>query len=335
MTLLEILSLVATVIGLGAFAAAFTILYRSYARSAILQTESGKRDIELIDKALNERDEKVKRKKERAKKIKNALFIAFIVIMIPAFFVSLLNKISGGKPIFGKNFIVVATGSMSEKHEVNGYLNENNLNDQFNQYDIIIIERVKSASELKKYDVIAFKNDKGVNIIHRIIGVSGNKYITRGDANNADDSYQPGFNDVLGVYRGARIGAIGAFIMFLQSYSGIMTILALVYCMFMFDGVYKKIETCEETRTKILLEAIEGEENALTEKAMTAEFSETIYYKGFAYNFNEKGFIDKVELTESKTDDEDVLVKVVDDGESVATEEIKIQTRKDDNGKPE
>ena len=60
----EIISLIVTFIGIFSFATIFTILYGNYASMSIAELNSGKRDIELIDEVIYERQEKVKRRKE-------------------------------------------------------------------------------------------------------------------------------------------------------------------------------------------------------------------------------------------------------------------------------
>lgn len=330
MSSLEIISIVATFIGVTAFSVVFTILYHSYVRSSVVQVESGKRDIELIDGALSDKSSKAKRNKKIFSAIKTTLFILFMLIVIPLFLFSLVTRIAGDKPVFGKTFMVVASGSMSVKNKANDYLVSNDLNDQFQKYDVIILDKVDSPNDLSVYDVIAYRNDQGVNIIHRIVSISGSgdgrRFTTRGDANNASDEYNPEFSDVIGVYRGKRVGTVGIIIMFLQSYSGIITVVALLYCLVMIDQVSKKIEKCESKRLNQLLSAIESDE--FTAKSMRAEFKETIYYRGFAYRFDENGFIEKTEIPEGSEPEEDTMVKVYDDG--TPSQKILIETRKND-----
>lgn len=314
MPALDIISIIATFIGVTAFSVVFTILYRSYVRSTVVQVQSGKRDIELIDSALCDKSQKSKRKKKIFSAVKTALFALFMATVIPIFLFSLITRISGGKPIFGKTFMAVASGSMSRKNKVNDYLISNDLNDQFQKFDLIILERVSSPDDLNLYDIIAYRNGEGVNIIHRITAISAGdavKFTTRGDANNANDDYTPAFSDVIGVYRGMRIGTAGIVIMFLQSYSGIITVTALLYCLIMIDRVSQKIEKCELKRLEELLSAIQSDE--LTAKAMRAEFKETIYYKGFAYLFDENGFVGKSKIPEGSTES-DTMLKVYNDG---------------------
>ena len=71
--------------------------------------------------------------------------------------------------VFGYTYFVVASGSMSGTIEVD---------------DIIF---VKITDKVKTGDIITYKNDEGDIITHRLVDISGNKYITKGDVNNVSD----------------------------------------------------------------------------------------------------------------------------------------------------
>lgn len=320
----EIISLIVTFIGIFSFATIFTILYGNYASMSIKELKSGKRDIELIDEVVHERQEKVKRRNEIVGTIKNVFFYLTLFIVVPVFIFSLISRFTNNAIMIGdRTVMVVASGSMSYKAETNDYLVTNNLNDQFSKYDIIILEKVDSAAELKVYDTIAFVNDKGTNIIHRIKSIKyDGSYETRGDAVEVSDSYNPVFPDVIGRYTGKKIGGIGMFVLFFQSYAGIITIVSLVYCLLMIDRMSEKIN-------KVQLERIEYLEKALglldeTEaKAMQAAYSETIYYKGFAYQFKDGEFISKDEIKDSLylEKSSNTIIKEVTSGDSCVIEE--------------
>lgn len=338
MTILEIVSIIATLAGVASFAAVFTILYRAHARSTVEQTELGKRDIELIDEALKERNPKVKKRKKIFSVIRSAIFVLFLAIVIPVFVFSLVTRIANGRPVLGKSFLVVASGSMSELNEKNPYyvqLDGLEKPNRFQKYDIIILDKVSTPTELKKFDIVAYRNPQGYTIIHRIVDIEGQgndlKLTTCGDANEAEDGYHAAFGDVVAVYRGVRAKGVGIFIMFLRSYSGIITVVALLYCLIMVDFVSRKMEKCEEARRKKLLEAIDGGEDAA--KEMRAEFKETIYYKGFAYRFDEKGFIDKTEIPAGEGPEKDTMVKVIEAGENTSSESILIETKRPEEEK--
>lgn len=321
----EIISLIVTFIGIFSFATIFTILYGNYAQMSIKELKSGKRDIELIDEVVYERQEKVRKRNEIIANIKNVFFYLTLCIVVPIFVFSLISRFTNNAIMIGdKTVMVVASGSMSYKAETNDYLVANNLNDQFSKYDIIILEKVDSAAELCVYDTIAFVNDKGVNIIHRIKSIKfDGSYETRGDAVEVSDSYNPVFPDVIGRYTGKKINGIGMFVLFFQSYAGIITIVSLVYCLLMIDRISEKINKVQLERIKYLEEAL-GLLDVNDSKAMQAAYSEVIYYKGFAYHFKDGEFISKDEIKDSpylEKSSNTIIKEVTNEDSSVVVEE--------------
>lgn len=298
MTQLDIIALIVVCIGVASFATVITVLYRNYVRSNIQAISNGKRDIELIDEMIYETDIVVKRRRKGWNIAKSVMFYSFLAIAIPLFGLAMWNRISGNIMIGDNAVMVVASGSMSEKHETATYLKQYNLNNQFSKYDIIVLNKVSNSNQLKLYDVISFKNNKGVNIIHRIIGFDGTRYITRGDANPDQDSYMPTFSDVIGKYSNKKIPAVGVFIMFLQSYAGIITVVSVVYTLFMLDYYNKKLANATEEREEILGQVFDvenmGDDDALD---MEDGFKQMIYFKNNVYTFDEEGFVGKFEMS--------------------------------------
>lgn len=332
MTSVEIISLVVTAMGVCSFSAIFTILYRNYTAASIKEVVNGKLDVDLIDECIYNSQKNTIRRREIFKTIKTALFYVVLFVFVPVLFFSVLSKFNGDVVMIGgKSIMVVASGSMSEKHKDNTYLTSLSLDNQFNTYDIILLNQVNKPSELDVYDVIAFVNDEGVNIIHRIRAkeiVNGEiRYVTRGDSNNSDDKYKPKFDDVIGVYADKKIDSLGIFIVFFQSYGGMVTIGALVYCLIMIDSLNKKLQAVQDDRLEKLRSAFDFE-TLTNAKEMKTEFTERIYYKGYAYLFNEQGFVDKQEIPQEELTEqsENTLVRVVETGNEKISEEIIIQS---------
>ena len=336
METIEIVGIIVSIIGIGSFAAIFTILYVTYTNATISEFRSGKKDIELIDEAIYDNLAHVKKRREIIKTIKSIGFYGLMIIMIPIFAFSLLNKFSGNVTMLGnQGILVVASGSMSEKNEANGYLIENNLNNQFNTYDTIVIKKVRYESDLALYDVIAFVDSEGKTVIHRIIdiefGTDGRiHYETRGDSNNASDKFRPCINDIQGKYTGKKIPIIGMFVLFMQSPIGIITVVGLLYCLFTTDRLTEKLYKEQQKRLDKLSVVIDYENETELGK-MNAQYYETIYYKGFIYKFNEEGFLDKEEIK-----DKDILeksnasiIKVIEDKDNneILSEEISIDEK--------
>ena len=292
----EIISLAVSAVGVISFAAIFTILYLNYANSSVGEYESGVRDVELIEETIFENIKNGRMRRKIWTKVKQAFFGIFIALLIPFLIVSVISKFqSGVVMLFGRGSIAVATGSMSEKHIENTYLA--NLDNQIPTYSMIALEKVNDSSQLKKYDVIAFTNDKGENIIHRIVKVDytfdGPVYTTRGDSNNADDSYQPRLDDVLGKYTGEYIPYLGLFAMFLQSYAGIVTIAAVIYCLIMIEIMGDKIYNAQEKRLNFLDESMQFRHETVLDDGLDAVFVEKVRYKQFIYIIEENGTITK------------------------------------------
>lgn len=300
MTSFEIIALIVSAVGVICFAVIFTILYRSYAASSVAEIESGKRDVELIEDSILENIRKKKASRKIYDRTKQILSYVVIAIMILFLIFSIINKLQNGVVMmFDRGVIAVASGSMSEKHKDNSYLD--GIDNQFMTYDLIVLGKVRSESELQKYDVISYVNDEGVNIIHRIIGIEytadGVRYVTRGDSNGASDAYKPSFEDVVGKYTGQRVPLVGLFIMFLQSYSGIITIAAVIYCLFMIENVGEKINRSENARLELLEKSIDFKrECVLGDNELESSFVETVRYKNFIYTFDENGFVSKTEI---------------------------------------
>lgn len=295
----EIISAVATSVGVIAFAAIFTILYRAYYKASLKELQTGKRDIELVDSYIHEMRKAVKIRRTVWAILKGVCFYGLLLLLIPIFAFSIFNNLSGNATMIGDHsLMVVASGSMSEKHPENEYLQQNGLDNQFQTYDVIILERV-DAKELQMYDVIAFVDNTGKNVIHRIIGENTDgSFLTRGDANNTNDPYSPTSKSVIGRYTDTRIPMLGALVMFFQSIGGIVTLLSLFYCIIMLDRFNGKLRNAENERLEQVCSAIEldlDHESGI----ISAEFVETLYYKGFIYHFNEKGFVGKEEITDS------------------------------------
>ncbi len=291
MSSLDIIALVVTVLALAGFSAVFTLLFGSYSKSVVQNYKDGKNDTELITSFVNDKLNNKNVKKQRwaiVKRVVGSVIAAFVCIF---FVLAVINKISGNSVVLGnKMLMVVASGSMSEKHPNNQYYLDGH-DDQFPTYSIILLEKVNSPEELKQYDVIAYVNDKGVNIIHRIFRInSDGTYTTRGDANPDSDNDHPPFGRVIGKYTGKYLPTIGIFILFFQSYSGIATILAIIYCMLMIDNRNKAMNEAKNQRISALKQALNLDEVAGVDN-LTVEYVETLYLNKFIYTFEPNGLV--------------------------------------------
>lgn len=148
---------------------------------------------------------------------------------------------------------VVQSDSMAEKHKNNGYLYENGLNDQFDTFDLIFIEKLPKEEALKLYDIVVYEYDD-TQIIHRIIKIETDeqtgekKYTFRGDNVKYSDSEKVSYSQMKGIYKGKRIPYVGSFISFMQSPAGWLCILLIVIAFVATPIMEKKIEKEREKR---------------------------------------------------------------------------------------
>lgn len=102
--------------------------------------ENGEDDLYLLDNVIEEA-KREKSKRRKAMRIVGKVISYLILGVIAAFFIySLVNRFTSGVTMIGdKAMVVIGSGSMSQQNEANTYLKTNNLNNQFNTYDIIQI----------------------------------------------------------------------------------------------------------------------------------------------------------------------------------------------------
>lgn len=325
MSSIEIISLIVTIICLLSFSLVFTYLFRHYYYSNIKEIEEGKADIDLIDNALYEY-KKSKNKVNKVLSVTGKVFSYLLLIVVLFFFgTSLYSRFSGNNMVFGDtSYIVIATGSMSEKNKYNDYLfdqkllSEYDLNNQFDAYDVIGVTKYKSQEEIKLYDVIAFKGKDDVIYVHRIIEIRDDgTYVTRGDSNARSDNgtlYEGylSYNKIVGKYNSSRVKGIGIFVIFIQSNGGIITIISIVYCMFMFDYYRDKYNESIERRTKFILDGLNIDISNFNESDLEKfklRFSEKLIYEDKEFNiknyqFKDVNSLDEEALQEATQDDE-------------------------------
>lgn len=324
MNQVEIISLIVTFICVASFAIVFTLIYRSYQKTSISDIKQGKVDIELIDSVLYEKQDKVVKRRKVTNIIRSVVFYLLMIIIVPLLVLSVVNKIQGKTTMInGQSIMVVSTGSMSYKHPVNDYLVNKGLDNQFKEFSIIVLNDVEDEDDIHLYDVIAFKNNQGKNIIHRVKSIYVDDYgvvrfETRGDASESSDTYHPCFDDIIGIYANKKVDTIGIFVIFLQSAPGIITIISLAYCLLMVDKVSNKIAKEQDARLEHLSHIITQIADDEKVGSIKASYKETIYYKGFAYYFNEDGFISKEEIFDEEVIDktENTVIKVKENNDS-------------------
>lgn len=145
----------------------------------------------------------MKREKKWYQKISNWLVILACIILIPILVINIYIMIQANTnkdeipQVFGYKPFIVLSGSMESK---------------IHKGDLILTKNI-DPEDLKKNDVIAFRDDQETVTTHRIIDIvekDGNHYfVTKGDNNDSQDKSLVEYKDVEGIYVG-RIPGIGS-----------------------------------------------------------------------------------------------------------------------------
>lgn len=145
---------------------------------------------------------------------------------------------------------VVYSSSMSEKSEKNRYLFENDLEDQFARFDLIVTHSLPDEFDLELYDIVVYRSVKDELIVHRIVEIEepnaehpdGRLFVLQGDAVEGRDKYMVSYAQMRGIYRGERVPFIGSFIVFMQSPAGYLCFLLLIFGVVAIPLMERKIE---------------------------------------------------------------------------------------------
>ena len=155
---------------------------------------------------------------------------------------------------FGKSALVIATPSMSGSIEAG---------------DLIIITK---SYKYELDDVITyFPAGEGTSVTHRIVRIEGEKYYTKGDANNSEDPDPVFITQIAGKMTGS-IPKVGIIIEWLSTWQGIAFIIAVgavvVAIVTIADGYEDEEEEVEETENA-------AEETETTEEPPVGELAAT------------------------------------------------------------
>ena len=233
--------------------------------SAIVVTTITKMSIRLIkhgaeDDKIKKEYEKRKRKRKRGI-LERIISLLFCVIFLFAFAFSLYVNVQ--EDAYFSNIPtlkVVNSASMSKKHEKNKYLTENNLNDQFQTFDLICLYELPAEEDLKLYDIVLYEVDD-VLIIHRIVEIEepneqhpNERYFRlQGDAVERADRFPVKYSQMKAIYRGENVPYLGSFVAFLQSPAGWLCIILIVVAMIASPVFDKKISRAMDERYAYLL----------------------------------------------------------------------------------
>lgn len=261
--------------------AVFTLLF-SYMIYTIMQLQ-----IKLMKHGHSDEEITIEYEKEKNAKpiIKWAsrIFSGLLCLVFGiAFIFSLWLSATDDRPANGIPSIkVVKSESMATKHERNTYLVENNLDDQFQMFDIVVCQHLPEEDELELYDIVVYKYDD-THIIHRIVGIeepnekhpNERHFLLKGDANKFDDEFPVLYSQMQGIYKGLRIPYVGSFVMFMQSPAGWLVILLVLFAMVgtpLVESKWKKARTVRLIEIGVIVPEPEETEAGTAEVTEEAE----------------------------------------------------------------
>lgn len=216
---------------------------------AFYDSTDGKEDEAFYPDFIRYREKRMKKEK-RANIWTNIITVIFYILVAALFATGIYLKATGEQMFIGSHsYLVVETGSMSKKNTSNEYLFNDDLNKQYkldNQidtFDLIQLEKVNSASDIKLYDVVAYKAEDGSIVIHRVIELTTSDDGTphfrfRGDSNSSSSEYEYHghdktgkgltMDDIVGKYTNWSNFGLGLFIQYIRSDIGMVCLASAV-----------------------------------------------------------------------------------------------------------
>ena len=238
------------------FAFAF-LLFKIY-QSYTLLIKVGAKDSE-IKKEYADKKHKTATPKSKALNIINLIILSLIWIALLAIVCSTLfitftqDNMVGDIPMLK----TVESGSMSKKHEYNTYLEENNLNDQFDTSDLVLIHKTPDIKDIELYDIILYKINDDL-VLHRVIYIEYDamdpelplNFLTQGDNVETFDEEPVMYEQIRGVYKGEKIHNLGYFVRFMRSSAGYICLILVAIVTIFLPIIEHKLDKTKEARLK-------------------------------------------------------------------------------------
>ncbi len=205
---------------------------------------------------------------------------AFSLLLCAFLFVILLGSIILG--VLGDNRVVknipaakvVSSTSMAVKYEKNTYLEENNLNNQLQLFDVVVLHELPKEEDIKLYDIIVYETLEGFLIIHRVIGIEEPNerhpnerwFQFKGDSNESPDRFPVRYSQMRGIYKGEKVPQVGSFVFFMQSPAGIICFIVVIFTLIVMPFVDDKFRREECQRVVLMLDSGELKQEDLKQE---------------------------------------------------------------------
>lgn len=191
--------------------------------------------------------------------VKRCLSIIMLILLLACFLLTVSSSSCerGHTSPTLPSIRVVKSESMAKREEKNKYLFDNELLDQIQMFDLIVTHPMPASEELKLYDIVVYEID-GEYIIHRIVGIeepnskhpNERYFLLQGDAVRFADKFPVKYSQMVGIYRGERVGGIGSFITFMQSPAGYLCFFLMLFALLILPLIERKLLKEERRRLK-------------------------------------------------------------------------------------
>lgn len=209
------------------------VIIRTHSNS-ILYSNFDKETIKVKEYTLKEKTIK----KRRTISFFFSIFFLLVFIFLLAF--NIYSRINNNLYVINDTtYITIKTGSMSYVNEENDYLIENELTNQIKTNSLIGLKKVNEDTELKLYDICAYKDENNNYIVHRIVNITikdNQKYYTfQGDANELSDYFLVKEEQIEFIFTGYQNYPLGFIISFASSTIGIISITYILIALYVID----------------------------------------------------------------------------------------------------
>ncbi|HLS65897.1 MAG TPA: signal peptidase I [Pseudogracilibacillus sp.] len=163
--------------------------------------------------------------------IQKSLTVLLYILLAALIFTFISSHINKEQPnLFGYQMKIVLSGSMEPDIKEGS----------------IIFMKLREADELVEVnDVVTFLTEEEILITHRIVAVEEKDtlYVTKGDANDANDVAPVHINNIVGTYTGLTIPFLGYLFYFVTTKEGIIVTLIIPGVCLLLYSVVQMIRT--------------------------------------------------------------------------------------------
>lgn len=245
----------------------FTLFLANFYRTNKKLITLGGEDEQII------KDKKTQQKRAKNKKVKVVFdWIISTIIVVASFSVFAFSMVITPKdisdPVTAQTFQVVKSSSMSYRNEDNKYLFDNDLTNQFDTFDLVVVDKLPGEYDLKLWDIVVYESNEKL-VIHRIVEIEEPNvnhptcryFRTQGDAIDSHDRFPVLYEQMRGIYTGNKIPYVGSFILFLQSYAGWLCIALVVATTIIAPIIESGLEREKDKRYALIKPLFEAQED--------------------------------------------------------------------------